>query len=189
MNLAMFKKNIGWRMKLAPPACHLDSYGVALPERNEDWIVASVTDEVIELSAASGHRLILGTDHVVSFFTNPQEAGPDSRNGIVQLKVQAFIQGARISLTPTARPGERVDPPSVNIREKEVSFNYPTESGIQPRLVAEGFRLVWSNQSDVSDRIDIHGWELVIEKDRQGHLCSFICGRPGSRMVLLKKRG
>jgi len=46
MKLEKLKKNVGWRMELAPPACHLDTHGAALPERNEDWIIQSASDEV-----------------------------------------------------------------------------------------------------------------------------------------------
>jgi len=111
MNLSMFKKNIGWRMKLAPPVCHLDTDGTALPEKNEDWIVHSVSDDVIVLKNSGGDDLKLGTDHVVSYYTNPHEEGPDNRSGILALKMQVYLRDGKFQLAPTPRPGERVPPP------------------------------------------------------------------------------
>jgi hypothetical protein len=39
MKLDQLKKNQGWRVKVAPPAIHLDAIGRELPYRNEDWIL------------------------------------------------------------------------------------------------------------------------------------------------------
>lgn len=111
MKLSMFKKNIGWRMKLAPPVCRLDKDGNALPEKNEDWIIQSVSDDVIVLKNSTGDQLKLGTDYVVSYYTNPHEEGPDERQGILALKMQVFLQNGKFQFAPTPRPGERVAPP------------------------------------------------------------------------------
>ena len=39
MNLKRLKKNVGYRVKLVPPASHLDAAGEALPVQDEDWII------------------------------------------------------------------------------------------------------------------------------------------------------
>jgi hypothetical protein len=74
LKLDRLKKNVGWRMEIVPPACHLDDQGNPLPEKNEDWLVEEVTDDLVRLSEQNGHELKLGTDHIYSFATNPQRA-------------------------------------------------------------------------------------------------------------------
>ena len=66
MKLDRLKKNVGWWMEIVPPACHLDGQGSPLPEKNEDWLVEEVTDDLVRPSAQSGHQLKLGTDHIYS---------------------------------------------------------------------------------------------------------------------------
>src|SRR5712691_4159765 len=63
MNLEQLRRDVGYRVKLVPPACHLDSAGDALPLQDEDWIIMTATDEYIEISAESGHLYRLGKDH------------------------------------------------------------------------------------------------------------------------------
>jgi hypothetical protein len=52
MNLELLKRNIGERVQLQPPAIHLDPAGRELPCRDEDWILAGVTDAEIRLDEA-----------------------------------------------------------------------------------------------------------------------------------------
>ena len=60
--------------KSLPPARHLDDWGNPLPEKNEDWRVGEVTDDLVRLSSQSGHEVKLGTD-LYNFATNPQTGG------------------------------------------------------------------------------------------------------------------
>jgi len=46
------KKNEAWRVQIAPAAIHLDAVGRELPTRNEDWIIAPVTDNEVRLDEA-----------------------------------------------------------------------------------------------------------------------------------------
>ena len=188
MRLDKLKKNIGWRMQIAPPACHLDAQGCALPDQNEDWIIQSVTDDVLTMDSALGFQLLLGTDHIYSFYTNPQRSMGGLNHGILSLHVQVFIQGPKLFIRPNARPGERVPPEPVAVTEKLVSLNYPTESGIQQRLERQGYTLTWSRESRLQDRIDLSGHEIVIEADKDGRLFRFRCRNPGDDMILVKKR-
>ena len=188
MKLDRLKKNVGWLMEIMPPACHLDDHSNHLPEKNEDWKVEEVTDDVVRLSAQSGHQLTLGTDHIYSFATNPQRAATNGSFGFLTLHVQVFVQGARVFVKPNSRPGERVPSNPAIIEDKIVGFNYPTESGIQQRLEAAGYRLVWSLESQLATRVDLHGWEIVVEPDASGRLFRFRCKDPRDDQILLKKR-
>jgi hypothetical protein len=186
MKLDQLKKNVGWRMQIVPPACHLDDQGNPLPEKNEDWQVEEVTNDLVRLSAQSGHQLKLGKDHNYSFATNPQRTS--AKSGFLTLHVQVFVQGDRVFVKPNSRPGERVPSDPAIIEDKNVGFNYPTESGIQQRLEAAGYRLLWSLESQLASRVDLHGWEVVIEPDANGRPFRFRCKDPSDDLILLKKR-
>ncbi|HTV29449.1 MAG TPA: hypothetical protein VMF32_16865 [Xanthobacteraceae bacterium] len=188
MNLARLKKNVGWWMEIVPPACHLDNQNNALPDKNEDWRVEEVTEDVMRLRSQSGYQLKLGTDHIYNFVTNPQRASIGSNFGFLTLHVQVVVQGSCVSVKPNARPGERVSPNPVIVEDKIVSFSYPTDSGIQQRLEAAGYKLVWSLESQLASRVDLHGWEIVIEPDAKGKLCRFRCKDARDDQILLKKR-
>jgi len=108
--------------------------------------------------------------------------------GFLTLHVQVFVQESRVFVKPNARPGERVPTSPAIIEDKSVGFNYPTESGIQPRLEAAGYKLGWSLESQVTGRVDLHGWEIVVEPDAKGRLSRFRCKDPRDDLILLKKR-
>jgi hypothetical protein len=188
MKLDRLKKSAGWRMEIVPPACHLDCRSNPLPEKNEDWLVEEVTDDLVRLSEQSGYQLKLGTDHIYSFATNPQRPSAESNFGFLSLHVQVFVQEDRVFVKPNARPGERVPPNPEVVGDKIVRFNYPTESGIQQRLEDAGYRLLWSRESELASRVDLHGWEIVIEPDANGKLFRFRCKDPRDDQILLKKR-
>jgi hypothetical protein len=113
MNLEQLKKDVGYRVRLAPRAFHLDEAGEPSAMPDEDWIIMAVTDSYVEISAPSGHFYRLGKDHVVSFYTEPNRSAEGLSYGILQLKVQLYIQGANVTITPTHLPGQPV-PPMVN---------------------------------------------------------------------------
>ncbi len=188
MKLDRLKKNVGWWMEIMPPACHLDNQSNPLPEKNEDWLVEEVTDDLVRLSEQTGYQLKLGTDHIYNFATNPQRAAAEGNFGFLTLHVQVFVQRSRVFVKPNGRPGERVPPNPAVVGDKIVTFDYPTESGIQQRLEVSGYRLLWSLESELASRVDLHGWEIVIEPDANGKLFQFRCKDPHDDQILLKKR-
>jgi hypothetical protein len=188
MKLDRLKKNVGWRMEIVPPACHLDNQSNPLPDKNEEWLVEEVTDDVVRLSDQNGHQLKLGTDHIYSFVTNPQRDSAEGYFGFLSLHVQVFVQGGRVFVKPNARPTERVSSNPPAIVDKIVKFDYPEESGIQQRLEDAGYRILWSLESELAGRVDLHGWEIVIEPDANGQLFRFRWKDPRDDQILLKKR-
>jgi hypothetical protein len=117
MNLDHLKRDVGYRVKLVPPAYHLDETGEALPTQDEDWIIMAVTDSYTEISTASGHFYRLGKDHIRSFTTDPNRATDGLNHGFLQLHVQLYICGADVSAVPNHQPGAAVPPP-VNLALK-----------------------------------------------------------------------
>lgn len=191
MNLDMLKGNVGWRMQLAPQAIHLDEFGREVPGKNEDWIIRSVTDDEVQLDEAVmlGLATTLGKDHIQSFATNPSRSAADGlQYGYLKLHVQMYIpKNGPIWYQPCVRPGERLPPPPVQISELFVDFQYPLKSGIQQRLVESGYDLSWAAASRVPS-LELDGWEVVVERDRQGRLVSFFLRDPRDSQVLVKRR-
>jgi hypothetical protein len=190
MNLDMLKGNVGWRMQLAPQAIHLDEFGRELQGKNEDWIIRSVTDDEVRLDEAVmlGLATTLGKDHIQSFATNPSRSVAGGLPyGYLKLHVQMYIpKNECIWYQPCVRPGERLPPPPVQISELFVDFQYPIKSGIQQRLVESGYDVSWAAASRVPS-LELDGWEVVVERDRQGRAVSFFLRGPRDSQVLVKR--
>ena len=92
-----------------------------------------------------------------------------------------------VSITPTSRPGECVEPPAVEIQEKRVDADYPTRSGLKARLEAAGYSLAWAWDSKLAE-LELKGWETVIEPDAQGVLTEFRFDEAGPHQTLVKKK-
>jgi hypothetical protein len=192
MNLEQLKRNIGWRVQLEPPAIHLDALGRELPVRNEDWIIEGVTDTEVRLDEATmlGLTTRIGKDSVHHFSHNAARTVPGgTQYGFLTLGLQMFIQRDVISYRP-CRPGERVAPPPAPIAEKSVDFNYPVASGLQQRLEAAGYQTAWGAEARLSTLVDLEGWEVVRERDRNGVQHSFRHkGRDGDLIYVTRRRG
>ena len=98
------------------------------------------------------------------------------------------MQGGHVFVKPNARPSERVPPSPAVIGEKIVTLDYPVESGIHQRLESAGYRLEWSLESELDSRVDLHGWEIVIEPDASGKLFRFRIKDSHDDLILIKKR-
>lgn len=186
MNKEMLKKNVGAHVLLVPAACRLDQHGFEVKASVEDdwWLIESVTDEGVRISdPRTGHVRVLGYDHVYNFTSDQPQGG--ARRGFLTLKVQIFIQGNEVRILPNARPGEAVAPKRPEVIEKTVTISYPAETGLQARLVAEGYEIGWARPERVSTLVDIDGHEVVIEPDARGILAHF---RTRDGLVLVKHR-
>jgi hypothetical protein len=64
MNAEHLKKDVGYRVQLIPPALYFDAACNSRPTRDEDWLIEDVTAKQVRLSAASGHVVLLGLDHI-----------------------------------------------------------------------------------------------------------------------------
>jgi hypothetical protein len=45
---------------------------------------------------------------------------------------------------------------------------YPSDSGLQQKLEAAGYRVAWCSDTKLSRKIDLEGWEIVVEPDAKG---------------------
>lgn len=189
MNWEKLKQNFGSWVQITPIACRLDEHGIPLPQIDEDWFIDETTDDYIRISSkATSHFVKLGKDHIHHFTSNPQRTVGTTKYGFLTLLVQVFVQGNNVWVKPTNRPGEAVAPPLVEIVDRPVHFRFPTDSGIQQRLEAAGYRLAWANESTLSQRLDFDGWEIVIEPDANGRLFRYRVKDRYDDQVLLKKR-
>ena len=79
-------------------------------------------------------------------------------------------------------------PPAPEIVEKWVDFRYPSDSGLQTRLEAAGYRVAWCLDSKLARKLDLEGWEIVVEPGDNSILSKFrLKDRPADQ-TLIKKR-
>jgi hypothetical protein len=189
MNWDKLEKNLGWRVQLAPPAIHLDALGRELPERNEDWIIRSVSDDEVCLDEATSRALTtrIAKDSIHEFNHNAQRSiSGGLQYGFLSLKLQMTIEGDIIAYRP-CRPRERVAPPPPALEEDLVEITYPSTTDLQSRLEAAGFQVYWSGKKRVRRR-ESEGWEIVRERDVHGVLQSFCCPSGDGDLILMKRR-
>jgi hypothetical protein len=190
MNWEYMKKNVGCRIQLVPIACRLDENGRELPQIDDDWIIEEVSDSGVRISDSRGHVTILGKDHIHHFTSNPDRSRTGIPHGFLTLNVQVFLQGNRLWVRPCARPGEPVRPQRAEPAEKWVDLMYPLDSGLQQKLEAAGYRVRWCLDTKLSRRIDLEGWEIVVEPDTHGVLTKFrIKDRPADQTLIKKRNG
>ncbi len=140
MNWAQFKKNIGMRVQIEPIACRLNAQGHELPDENDDWIVERVSEaDVVSLrNIRTDHVAQLGKDHIYDFRSNPARSAGGITYGFLVLKVQIFLQGAKLWLRPNGKPGERVSTPAMSrqrptwtpFQRADASASMPPMAGI-----------------------------------------------------------
>jgi hypothetical protein len=183
------KKNVGCRVQLEPTASRLDDSGRELPSIDDDWIIEDVSTGGVRVrNARTEHVTTLGKDHIHHFTSNPDRSQGGIPYGFLTLNVQVFLQGNKLWVRPSARPGEPVEVARVDIVEKWVDSNYPYDSGVQQRLEAAAYRVAWCPDTKLSRRIDLEGWEIVVEPDAQGVQTKFRLKDPRADKTLIKKR-
>jgi hypothetical protein len=180
----MMKKNVNSHVLLQPPAYRLDDNGFEVKAVEDDWwLVQEVTDEGVTISAPrTGHFRLLGYDHIQRFTSDGMKHG--AKRGFLTLLVQLYVQGNDVRVLPT-RPGEPFPPPRPVVVDKVVEFNYPTASGIQQRLEAQGYAISWVRAERVAS-IELQGGKVVVERDATGALARF---RTRDGMVLVQRLG
>ena len=181
------KQSVGYRVRLSPIAYRLDDLGRTIPELDEDWLISQgPSDETIQISRIAGHSIPLAKDQVHHFTSDPIRSVGDARYGMLSLLVQIYIQGAEVKVRPTVQPGVPVPPPDIKIEDRAVDFNYPSDSGIQARLMAQGYKVSWALESRLARLTEIEGWEIVIEKTPTG-LARFRAKDRRDDQVLVRK--
>lgn len=110
MNWTKLKSNVGYKVRLVPAACHLDSAGDLLPPRDEEWSIVGAGDDFLEIDSGDGLAYRLGKDHFHHFTTDTHHSNDAQSYGFLTLLVQIFIQGIAVSVKPSPRPGAPVDP-------------------------------------------------------------------------------
>jgi hypothetical protein len=65
---------------------------------------------------------------------------------------------------------------------------YPSDSGLQQKLEAAGYRVAWCSNTKLSRKIDLEDWEIVVEPDAHGVLTKFRIKDRTVDQTLVKKR-
>ena len=188
MNWDQMKKNLHARVQLNPTAHRLDEYGRKLPIVEDDWLIEEVSGNGVRIkNLRTHHTTTLGKDHIYDYISNPDRSQAGIKHGFLTLKVQIFLKPNGLSITPTVRPGESVEPPAVQIVEKWVSMDHPARSGLKARLEAAGYVVKWASDTRLAD-LALEGWEIVIEPDAQGVLTLFRSDKVGPHQTLIKRK-
>jgi len=188
MNWDQMKKNVHARVHLKPTPYRLDDYGRKLPRLDDDWIIEEVSADGVRIkNVRTHHTTTLGKDHIYDYISNPDQSRGGVKHGFLTLKVQISLKPKGLSIVPTARPGESVEPPAVEIVEKWVNADYPARSGLKTQLDAAGYSLAWAWDTKLAD-LGLKGWEIVIEPDAQGVLTRFRFDEVGPHQTLIKRK-
>jgi hypothetical protein len=189
MQWEQLKKTIGFKVQLIPVACCLDKSGNELPATDDDWRITRVSNEGVDISnERTLHETILGPDHIHHFTSNPGRSRSEVKFGFLTLNVQVFLQETRLWVRPNGRPGEPVKPPAQEVINKWVDVAYPYMSGIQTRLESSGYRVGWCRDADLPRKVDLEGWEIVVEPDSNGRPTAFHLRDLPTDQTLVKKR-
>ena len=173
----------------AKPTPHrLDEYGRKLPAVADEWIIEDVSADGVRIkNVRTDHTTILGKDHIYDYVSNPDQSQGGIKHGFLTLKVQIFLKPKGLSITPTARPGEPVEPPPVEIVEKWVDADYPARSGLKAELEAAGYSVAFAWDSKLAE-LELKGWGTVIEPDAQGVLTKYRFDEVGPHQLLVKRK-
>lgn len=167
------KKNVGCRVRLRPGVIRSDHFGRILPSTDDVWTIDGIADSGIRISnQRTGHSTILGKDHVYNFTTDPDRSKAGLPHGFLVLRIQITLSGRDLTITPCLRPGEPVLPRVPEEIDRIVPLGFPTESGLQQRLEAQGFELRWSAERNLGRDIEL-GWSLVEILDEQGRIVHY----------------
>ncbi len=188
MNWGQMKKNLHARVQLKPTPHRLDEYGSKLPAADDDWLIEEVSGDGVRIkNLRTHHTTTLGKDHIYDYVSNPDRSQGGLKQGFLTLKVQISLKPNGLSITPTARPGESVEPAPVEIVEKWVSMDYPARSGLKAKLEAAGYSVKWAWDTKLAD-LGLKGWEVVIEPDAQGVFTTFRFDEVGPHQTLIKRK-
>lgn len=86
------------------------------------------------------------------------------------------------------RLSQRQTPPALEVVEKWVDIKYPSDSGLQARLEAEGYNVGWCSDKHLARKVDLKGWEIVVEPNADGVPSKFRLETRPANQTLVKKR-
>jgi hypothetical protein len=188
MNWDQMKKNMHAHVQLKPTPHRLDEYGHKLPSVSDDWIIEEVSGDGVRIrNLRTHHTTTLGKDHIYEYVSDPDRSQSGIKHGFLILKVQVFLKPKDLSITPTSRPGESVEPPTVEIVDKWVTADYPARSGLKVRLEVAGYEVKFASTSRLAE-LELKGWEPVVERDAHGVLTRYRFDEVGPHQTLIKRK-
>ena len=79
-------------------------------------------------------------------------------------------------------------PPETQPVEKWVDLKYPSDSGLQAKLEAAGYRVAWCLDTNLARKLDLEGWEVVVEAFDAGVPTKFrLKDRPADQTLIRKR--
>lgn len=159
-----------------------------LPQIDDDWRVDQVEDEGVWIqNIRTGHRVLLGYDHIHSYISDPARRLGQQRHGLLQLNVRIIMHGVHADIEPID-PREKAK--ASQVADKWVCTPYIEKTGIAKDLRTQGFELCWSTANDETTKTDTEGWGPVLICEPDGTLvCLKVRDHPivGGYLILLKR--
>ncbi len=83
----------------------------------------------------------------------------------------------------------RQSPSAPEVVEKWVDIRYPSDSGLLARLGTAGYSVRWCSDKQLARKLDLEGWEIVVEPSDNGVLSKFRLKTRPDDQTLIKGRG
>ena len=100
--------------------------------------------------------------------------------------VVKWWKGRRPSIS--AEDSEPSEPP---IEDMWVDLKYVDDAGVTQRLQGQGYRVRWSTANEESRRVNLEGWEIVVDQTADGRRVCYKArdhAAVGGYMIYLRKR-
>src|SRR5437762_13876876 len=73
------------------------------------------------------------------------------------------------------RPSEASTASSSLIQDKWVTPDYVEKAGIAQRIKGQGYQLYWATAQQEPERVDLQGWEVVVDQAPDGSRVRYKC--------------
>jgi hypothetical protein len=184
MNRELLTRNVGQLLLLQPCAQRLDENGNPLPELRDAWRLDSVSRDAARLTnQRTSHFVDIGLDSIYSYASDPNAKNlGEHHSGILQLKVQVYMDGLRTWVQATVRPGEPLPPPHQQAA--------PAQEATRPEISAERFAIagrtyygnlwakrnadLWSSISSQVQDFDRAEWDQLGSAGYMARLCRLL---------------
>jgi len=156
MNRDKLKNLVGYRIRIRPVAHHPSEFD-ELPVVDDDWIIINVERDRVEFkNVRTGHRLVLGLDHIHSFMSDPGRDKDGIKYGFLQLRVQLSLLPHGFDIEPLA-PGDWGMPKPI-FRAKEAGPVMPLAATRLQELITKLFRTTQLlNLDEVAEMVYLMG--------------------------------
>lgn len=206
MNKAQLKNLNGHCVRLQPAA-----RGSQDEERDDDWVVHVAGYDAVQLvNARTGESVVLGSDHIFSYFTDAARTTTTTQFGFLQLHSQVRMLDGNATVEPLAPPRARGDSPPrlapLIVRDGMTDRHFswrgrdpvhlltedePRQLGNFFVTLCDALRIETDNEPEFHLARDIRGeivYEISPDHRSRSRLLGGMGGRPAPHVLVLTDR-